>query len=221
MFDKCKTAVVVAPHPDDEVLGVGGTIARLSSEGVDLHVLIITRGCDEELTRRNRSDAQAAHEILGVKETRFLDFPAAGLDRVPHADLNQAIRDVFGSLQPDVVFLPFPGDIHNDHKEVFESGLVVVRPNHKKFPKTVACYETLSETNWNAPFSEPYFRPNMYLSIEGFLEKKIAAFKKFSLQIQEWPNERSVEGIEALARHRGATVNLQAAEAFLLVRNVI
>jgi len=221
MFEQNKKVLVVAPHPDDEVLGVGGTIARFSSIGAKICVLIITRGSDEELTKRNRSDALEAHRILGVSETRFLDFPAAGLDQTPHAKLNQALSDAFSAWRPDVLFLPFQGDIHRDHKEVFESALVAVRPNNKAFPRTVACYETLSETNWNAPFSEPYFRPSMYLSIEGFLREKIEAFRKFSLQVQKWPHERSVEGIEALAMHRGATVRLQAAEAFMLVRHVI
>ena len=220
MFENHRNIVVVAPHPDDEVLGAGGTIARLSAKGADVRVLIVTRGEDEGLTKKNRSDALSAHRILGVKDTRFLDFPAAGLDRVPHADLNRVLKEALNDWAPDILFLPFPGDIHRDHKAVFESSLVAVRPNKEKYPRLIACYETLSETFWNAPFSEPFFKPDIFFSIEGFLEIKIEAFEKFSLQIQTWPHERSRQGIENLARNRGGIVSLKAAEAFVLVRYV-
>jgi len=220
MFNDLKDVVVVAPHPDDEVLGVGGTIARLSDSGINVKVVLMTRGKDPALTARNRSDALEAHKVLGVAETLFLDFPAAGLDQIAHATLNKALCEVFENWKPETIFLPFPGDIHRDHKEVFESAMVATRPNSSSYPKIVLCYETLSETNWSAPFQLPAFNPNVFLSIEGYLETKTEAFKKFTMQVQQWPHERSVESIEALAKHRGATVFFREAEAFMLVRSI-
>lgn len=220
MLDKLGEVLVVAPHPDDEVLGAGGTIARLAGMNRAVTVVIMTRGDDVTATEKNRADALLAHEVLGVHETIFLDLPAAGLDTVRHAEVNAAVRDVIDSKRFDAVFLPFPGDIHRDHKEVFLSSLVAVRPLSRRVPAWTICYETLSETNWGAPFEQPGFRPNIYVSIEAVLQRKLEAFGKFSRQVKSAPHERSEMGIKALAQYRGFTVHCEAAEAFMLVRHI-
>jgi LmbE family N-acetylglucosaminyl deacetylase len=217
--------LVIATHPDDEVLGVGGTIARLVDEGKQVTVTIVTRGdslmFDEKLVEQGREEAREAHRLLGVKETLFLDkFPAAKLDQVPHHELNRALQELIQTMQPSVLFIPFVGDIHLDHQLVFKSALVAVRPQGQFTPHTVLAYETLSETNWNAPYLSPGFCPDLYVDISEYIEQKLKAIKMFRSQLHPFPNERSVEAIQALATHRGATVGCHAAEAFVLIRKI-
>ena len=216
--------LVVAPHPDDEVLGVGGTMARHAAEGAEVSVVIATKGYppdfSEDLVRRGREEARCAHQVLGVHETLFLDFPAAGLDTVPHSALNAGLGGVMARVQPDVLYLPFNGDLHRDHQRVFASALVAARPGHANTPRAIYAYETLSETNWNAPLLSPGFAPNVFTDISAHLEKKLAAMRSYASQVKQAPHERSVETLRALATLRGSTVGYAAAEAFVLVRQI-
>lgn len=219
-------ALILAPHPDDEVLGTGGVIARLCTGGHDVRVAIVTSGqpplFDEESVARVRGEAIAAHQVLGLEETRFMEgFPAAGLDTVPAHMLNAAISREIESIEPDVLFIPFGGDIHSDHQRVFTSALVAARPSQHTSVTTIMAYETLSETNWYAPPITPAFIPNAWVDISESLEKKIAAFETYESQVKSFPHERSSEAIRALARFRGATVGVQAAEAFIVIRHVV
>lgn len=216
--------LVVAPHPDDEVLGVGGTMARLAAAGEEVHVAVVTKGFppywDPEFIEQGRREAAEAHRRLGVREAYFLDFPAAALDTVPHRDLNAALGEVFARVRPQTVFVPFVGDIHADHQAVFLSALVAARPSGAAPPRALLAYETLSETNWNAPYLGPAFVPTVYSDVSAHLEAKLEAMRCFASQLKEFPHERSAEALRALAMLRGATVGLAAAEAFVLVRQV-
>lgn len=217
--------LVIAPHADDEILGVGGTISRLINEGADVYVAVITsfhEGLREYgSTGLARREAIGAHEFLGVKETILVrDIPAVKVDVTPHMQVNKAIRDLVVKTNPDVMFIPFAGDIHKDHRLIFESCMVAVRPNSDIFPARVYAYETLSETNWNAPYLSPPFTPNLFIDITDHLERKIQAFEKFNSQVRTFPHERSSEAIKILAKYRGATAGLQAAEAFVLIRGI-
>jgi N-acetylglucosamine malate deacetylase 1 len=220
-----QNVLVIAPHPDDEVLGVGGTMARLRRLGAKVRVAIMTRGhsplFDPEVSVVGRREAREAHSLLGVAETRFLDFPAAELDGVAHQALNREIEKLVTECRPDAVFVPFVGDIHQDHKEIFDSTLVAVRPNRAGYPAIVMAYETLSETNWNAPYLTPAFNPNVFVDVADTLEVKLEAMRAFASQSKAFPHERSEETIRALATLRGSTVFRQAAEAFVLVRGVL
>jgi N-acetylglucosamine malate deacetylase 1 len=224
MLNSVQRALVIAPHPDDEVLGCGGTIARLAAAGREVHVAIVTTGrpprVPQALVDRVRDEIAAAHDVLGVRQSHFLGFPAAELDGVPHADLNGAIGDVVSGLKPDLLLLPFFGDVHLDHQLAFISGMVAARPQPRHFPRLVLAYETLSETNWFAPGITPTFSPNVYIDISDHLDSKVAAFSCFASQVREFPNERSFEALRALATLRGATVNRAAAESFMLIRHV-
>jgi LmbE family N-acetylglucosaminyl deacetylase len=216
-------ALVVAPHPDDEVLGVGGTVARLAAAGVPVDVAVVTKGFppqwDVEFIARGRREAAEAHALLGVRETTYLDFPAAALDTVPHRDLNAALAALIARVRPHTLFVPFVGDIHADHQLVFASALVAARPSTSAPPRTILAYETLSETNWNAPYVTPAFAPTVYVDIAAHVDTKVAAMRCFASQIKPFPHERSAESLRALALLRGATVGLAAAEAFVLVRH--
>ena len=217
--------LVIAPHPDDEVLGAGGTMARLSALGQEVFVAVVTTGkppiYSDKSVARVRAEADSAHDLLGVKETFWLDQPAAELPEVKNIVLNGAIGDVVQRISPQTILVPFPGDIHVDHQLVFQSTLVASRPHQATYPRTILAYETLSETNWNAPYITPPFVPNIYLDISDYLERKILAMGKFASQLRISPHERSVESLRALAVMRGATVHREAAEAFVLVRHVV
>lgn len=224
ILNRLERVVVVAPHADDEVLGCGATIARLASLGVEVHVVIVTRGCpplfSKELVERVAAEAKASHSRLGVHQTHWLDFPAAGLDGVPRSELNQEIGRVLTSIAPDTVFAPFVGDLHFDHQIVFDAVMVWARPRSEAAPPRIWTYETLSETNWSAPGLSPTFAPNLFVDVTDFLEAKIEAFALFASQVHQFPDERSLEALRSLARMRGATVHRAAAEAFMIIRQV-
>ncbi|WP_150292001.1 PIG-L deacetylase family protein [Sphingobium estronivorans] len=220
-----RRVAVVAPHADDEILGCGGTMARAAAAGAQVHVVVVTRGqpplFDEELVQVIRKETLHAHEMIGVAETHFLDFPAAGLDQVKSSDLNHAISSALSRIEPDLLLIPFIGDIHLDHQAVFNAALVHARPRSAAVPGCVLAYETLSETNWLAPGITPAFIPNMFVDIGDTIERKIAAFQTFETQVKPAPDERSIEAIRALATLRGATVHRRAAEAFVVIRQII
>ena len=224
MIARIARALVLAPHPDDDVLGVGGVMARLAAAGARVEVGIVTEGKAPQFAAAQvaqvRAEAAAAHALLGVAATHHLGLPAAGLDRLAHADLNRAIADLVVAVRPDTLFVPFPGDIHRDHQLVFEAAMVAVRPAGPDYPVRVLAYETLSETNWNAAFLTPAFTPNVFIDISDTLQTKLGAFAAFASQVRAFPAERSVEALSALARLRGATVHRAAAEAFVLIREV-
>ncbi len=220
-----RTICILAPHPDDEVLGVGGTLARYAAEGHETHVVVVTKGgpprYSAKVVETSRREAALAHAVLGIHATHFLGLPAAELDRVPHGEVNAAIGRVLQEIGPDELFLPFIGDIHLDHQLTFLSALVACRPHGQPFPAVIRAYETLSETNWNAAYLTPPFVPNHYVDISAFLDTKLKALGCFAGEMRAFPHERSLEAVRALAMHRGATVGRSAAEAFVTVRSVI
>ena len=217
--------LVVAPHPDDEVLGPGGTIARFASSGADVAVVIMTRGrppqFSEESTEALRAETKAAHAALGVTSSHFLDLPAAGLDTVPHAEMNSKLAAVFAEVGPTKLFVPFNGDMHTDHQLTFTSALVCARPGRTGAPRAVYAYETLSETFWNAPYLTPDFVPTLFVDITGSIDTKLEAMSCYRSQVQPPPHERSLQAIQALATFRGASVDVAAAEGFVLVRQML
>lgn len=220
-----RRAAVIAPHPDDEVLGCGGTIARLVAEGCKVDVITVTKGrppmFPAEVMEVVFAEARQSHGHLGINQSHFLDFPAAGLDQVAHSEINAGLGRVLDAIAPDTIFVPFIGDIHLDHQIVFTSALVWARPRNAAAPCRVWAYETLSETNWWAPGITPPFVPNCFVDISGFLDKKIEAFQFFKSQVKSFPDERSPEALRALATSRGASIFREAAEAFMVVREIL
>lgn len=216
--------LIIAPHLDDEVLGVGGSMARWAQEGHAVHVAVVTRGCQPLYTDAEeeacREEARAAHLALGVAATWFLDLPAAELDTLPQRDLNATLGDLVSTCRPEELYLPFLGDVHRDHQLVFRGGMVAARPSRSGYPRRIYAYETLSETNWNAPLLTPAFIPNHFVDISAFLDLKLEAMAAYRSQVQAPPHERSLASLKALATLRGATVGLDAAEAFIAIRTV-
>lgn len=214
--------LVVAPHPDDEVLGPGGTIAKLAAAGHDVDVVVVTRTepplFPSEALETARREATAAHRVLGIRSSRFLSLPAAGLDTVPHAQVNSDLLEVFLEVRPATLLVPFVGDLHLDHQRAFLSALVCARPSGGAAPRAIYAYETLSETNWNAPYLAPGFTPNVFVDIADHLDTKLRAMAEYGSQLRPFPHERSLEALRALATLRGSTVGCPAAEGFVLVR---
>lgn len=212
----------VAPHPDDEILGCGGTIWKHARSGDQVHVLIATRGdkkiYSDERVKNVRQEALKAHQLLGVAETRFLDFPAPNLDTVSLAELASAIKGVITELKIDTIYLPHHGDIHHDHTAVFNAGLVASRPANGVSVHAIYAYETLSETEWAIPNGSEAFIPTRFVNIGDALEHKLDAMKCFKSQLREFPNPRSLETIESLAKYRGSTMGFHMAEAFMVIR---
>lgn len=216
--------LVVAPHADDEILGVGGTMAKYVAEGRDVYVCIVTTGhpsmYPQDILEEIRRETQEAHNYLGVKKTHFLEFPAVMLNQVSTPDLNQRLSDVINEVKPDVVFIPHFGDMHQDHHIVSQATMVAVRPINDHKVREVYSYETLSETEWNIPHSGNAFIPNTFINISDYLQNKIRAMSYFKTQLRSFPHPRSLEALESLARLRGSTIGVRAAEAFCLIRRV-
>ncbi len=216
--------LVVAPHADDEVLGCGGLIKKKSREGNDVYILIVTRGApslySEEKVLNVREEAKNAHKILGVKETLFLSFHAPELDITSNAKIARAIYEVILKYEIEEMYIPHRGDIHADHHAVAMACLVASRPVNNNSIKTVYAYETLSETEWAPPFSSDVFIPNHFVNITKHFPDKLRAMACFKSQVKTFPNPRSLETIEALAKFRGATIGYERAEAFMVIRQI-
>lgn len=225
-----KNILILAPHPDDEILGCGGLISKEVKNNNHVYVAIMTNGnvgapelFPIEGTERGREEAKKAHALLGVKKTFFYDFPAPRLDSEPSYKINIEISKLLNQLDIDDLYIPHRGDIHKDHRIIYESALVAARPLHEKSVKRILSYETLSETEWAAPFGDVVFIPNVFVELsESDINNKVEAFKCFSEpRIKYAPHSRSSDGIKNLAKYRGSTITTYYAEAFSLVREIL
>ncbi len=216
--------LVFAPHPDDEIIGVGGTIAKRAKAGEEVYVCIVTKGQEpvfhKEFIEQGRRECKEADAKIGVKETIFLDFPAVMLETIPRYEFNGRISEVVQKIKPDEVYIPHRGDMQIDHQMVADAVMVAVRPRGETYPRRVYAYETLSETGWNIPNTVNEFIPTVYEDITETHNMKIEAMRIFESQLAQFPSARSIGAIEALAKFRGATVSVEAAEAFSLIREV-
>ena len=223
MIGNPQRIVVIAPHPDDETLGTGGTIARFAATGVEVSVLIVSGHLPPlyplpafETTRR---EAEAALNLLGARHWEFLQIPATKVHELPVAELNEKIAGYIRRINPEVVLLPFP-DRHIDHRVIFDASVVACRPVHRDAPKLVLAYETLSETHWNAPGIEPAFVPELFVDISDVMQRKSEALAHYASQLQHSPS-RSVDAVKALARFRGSQNGCEYAEAYKVIRAVV
>ena len=217
--------LVVAAHPDDEVLGCGATIARLSEEGFEVFACILSRGAvsrkqSQAERKKNLAELKAgteeAAEILGIKKLFLLDLPDNSFDSVPLLKVIKKVEEVVAKVKPGIVFTHHRNDLNVDHRITFQAVLTALRPDGKDSPK-LYCFETLSSTEWNYPSS---FSPNCFFNVEKHLDKKLEAMRCYKSELRQRPHPRSVEGIKALAAYRGMSVGLSQAEAFELVREV-
>jgi len=213
--------LVIAPHPDDEVIGAGGTIARHVAEGDEVSLCIVTQAYSppwpEGYVETARRQVEAARKVLGVKQVLFLGFPTVKLNAVPNTELTSALQKVVDEAKPEVVYTSSASDVNQDHRIVFEATLVATRPLPGSSVRRLLSYEVGPAARFgNAPFF-----PNVFVDIEAFLGKKLEAMKCYETELQEPPHPRSLAGLELIARERGLSVGLRAAECFELVREIL
>ena len=219
--------LVFAPHRDDEIIGVGGTILKRKAAGDRVAVCVVTSsaGCDipekiRKYTDMVHEEMLAAHRFCGINQYYGLPFEPVVLESYPRADINKAMMDIILIEQPEEVYIPFWGDMQKDHRVATDAAMVVLRAKYNHSVRRIYAYETLSETGINLPNEENAFIPNVFEDITRYLAKKIEALSFFKSQFYDFPDLRSLETVEALAKYRGSTVNVKAAEAFMLIREV-
>jgi|TARA_B110000116_G_C16702372_1_gene520469 LmbE family N-acetylglucosaminyl deacetylase len=219
-----KKAIIIAPHPDDETLGVGGTIKRMINESVKVSVLIVSGHMPPlyKITdyKKTLEESKKVFKYLGVKDYEFLNIPATKVNEISVAELNGKISKFVNKRNPDTIFAPFP-DRHIDHRIIFDSSIVASRPVKNNSPKNVLLYETLSETHWNVPTAEPSFIPDLFINIDSEIKNKLLALKLYKSQINKKNPSRSIEAAKALAKFRGSQNGCNYAEAFKVARIVI
>ena len=219
----------MAAHPDDEVLGCGGTIAKLADQGTIVHVAFFADGIfsreviagmqQDELNVR-RSAAKNACAILGVKSVFFGDFPDNRMDTVALLYIIKVVEELLAKYQPEMVFTHHAGDVNIDHRRLHEAVVTACRPQIGCSVKTLLCFEVPSSTEWQLLGSAPAFTPNWFVDISETLDRKLAALDAYASELRAWPHPRSLKGVQHLAHWRGATVGVDAAEAFILGRQM-
>ena len=227
-----RQVIVVAAHPDDEVLGCGGTIARHADSGDQVHVLIVAEGSTSRQQKRDRSQvgdelsalakaAQAAGSILGAASVELLDLPDNRLDSLDRLDLIKRIEECVERHQPECVYVHHAGDVNVDHRRLHEAVVTACRPTPGHVVKSLLSFEVASSTEWQPPGSAPAFQPNWFVDISAQWERKKEALSTYLSEMRDWPHARSLKAVEHLARWRGAQVGVEAAEAFCLLRQLV
>lgn len=220
-----RVILVVAPHPDDESLGCGGTLLRHIDEGDSVHWLIITtmtssQGFSAEriATRNMEIDMVAStYRFAGVHRS---EFPTTRLDTLPMGDLVGAIGKIFQTVRPDTVYIPYRNDAHSDHAAVFDATVSCCKSFRHPSVKRVYAYETLSETEFGLRSDDPGFRPNLFTDIGDRLERKLQILNLYAGEMGAFPFPRSEECVRAQATLRGSKAGLHAAEAFMVLKEV-
>ena len=219
--------LIVCAHPDDETLGMGGTIARLVNENNTIHVLFITDGSSSqyenyrEMIEIKKIEMKNALNELGVQQFDFHMLPDMQLDVTAQIKINAVIVDKISQFKPDIVYTHFWGDINSDHRRVFDSTMVAVRPTVNQSVKCVYCYETPSSTEWQAPKNDSVFNPNRFVDITDFHEKKISALKFYKSELREFPHPRSEKAVSIYDQRNGIVIARKYAERFVVIREII
>jgi len=227
-----KTALVVAAHPDDEVLGCGATIARLSHEGWDVHVLIVAEGSTSRQEKRDvvasseelsclAKCAEDANKILGVSSVSLLSLPDNRMDSMDLLDIVKIVEEYIAKYQPVLVFTHHVGDVNVDHKVLHDAVIAACRPQPGYVVKELLFFEVPSSTEWRPAASGIYFTPDYFYDVSEHISTKLKALSAYGPEMRNFPHPRSIDAVNHLARWRGASVGCQAAEAFMLGRCII
>lgn len=226
---KAEKILAVVAHADDEVLGCGGTLARHSSEGHEVRVLVLADGVS---SRFNADEDQynAVHEriefakdaakVLGVSDIQFTGYPDNQMDTVPLLEVIRSVESYLKRFPADTVYTHHCGDLNIDHRITGRAVVTATRPTPHACVQNLYAFEVPSSTEWQFESSGPPFKPNLYSDITSTLDKKVEALRAYKTEINEFPNSRSIEACENLARWRGSNVGVRAAEAFILIRGI-
>lgn len=226
------TILVIAPHADDETLGMGGTIAKYSENGQRVVVAIMTGHGEvkknpvgpRKIWKIVRKEALEATKVLGITKLHFLEMPAVLMTEMPIHEVNKVIHNLLNEVRPSILFIPYIFDLHGDHRSIVRGLSVAWRPVSEMGCniREIFMYETLSETHWNIQPHEAPFVPNTYVDISGkYIKRKIDAMSCYKSQLKIFPDNRSIEAIEALSKMRGSFARMYAAEAFIQIRRFI
>ena len=229
IIEKGGVVLVVAAHPDDEVLGCGGTVARLSREGGRIYTLILGEGVTSRDKRRNpelrkkdiaslKDQAKRAKEILGIKETFLYDFPDNRFDTVAILDIIKVIEDIKERVRPDVILTHYAEDLNIDHRIVYNAVITAARPLKDESVKVIYSFETPSSTEWSFPIR---FSPDLFIDISKTIDIKLKAAAAYRDEMRRYPHPRSLEGLRVSAKYWGMKAGVGYAEALKTVRAVI
>ncbi|MEA4830967.1 hypothetical protein SDC9_14622 [bioreactor metagenome] len=218
--------IVIAPHPDDETLGCGGTILKHIAYGDNVYWLIVTsideqHGFSKEKVDQRNKEIEKVCKIYPFIDTFKLNIPTATLDQVSKGELVNKFGHIFNKVCPDIIYLPFKGDVHSDHKIVFDAAVSCTKWFRYSSIKRVLCYETISETDFGLDPTERNFFPNVFVDITPYLEKKLKAMKIYKSELGTHPFPRNEKVIRSLAMVRGAASGCDFAEAFVLLKEII
>lgn len=220
--------LIIAAHPDDEVLGAGGTIAKYAMNGADVRLLIVTDGSTSQyrdaprlaqILAQKKQETASAAELLGIREVLYGALPDMKLDMTEHIRVNQVIEHVVDDFRPDIVFTHFYGDVNLDHQCVHRSTLVACRPVEGQCVRELYSYFVPSATDWSVPSCAAAFLPNTFVDISGdCAERKYAAMAAYATELREYPHPRSIAALRALDQANGVHVGRRAAECFMAHR---
>jgi len=222
-IEQMKNILVVAPHPDDETLGCGGTILLLKGQGYKIFWLIVTsmsqeNGFTKERIEKRQIEVELVSNAYGFECVKNLGIPPTKVGEIPFGSLVQMISKEFNEIKPNILLLPFYNDVHTDHKIAVEACLSCTKWFRYPYVETVLAYETLSETDFNINTCNNKFEPNVYIDISDYLERKIQIMNTYKSELSHFPCPRSEKAINSLAYLRGAQCGSMAAEAFELQR---
>ena len=225
-----RNVLIVAAHPDDEILGVGGTVRVLADAGVVVRALILAEGQTSRTEKREdtppdviirlRENAAAAAEIMGFASIDFCDFPDNRMDGVDLLDIIKAVSQYIEKYSPDTIFTHHHGDLNIDHRRVCEAVLTACRPTGKDTVRRIYAFETPSSTEWNYTY-ENSFRPNVYVDISEVIDAKTQGMECYESERTVFPHPRSGEALRALAQYRGSNSGMEYAEGFMLLREML
>jgi N-acetylglucosamine malate deacetylase 1 len=216
--------LVFAAHPDDEVLGMGGTIAVHVDRGDDIRIVVVTDGSstqypgDAGIRARKKEEALRAAEELGVTDYVHLDLPDMRLDTLPHVEVNAVVEEHVRNFAAERVYTPHP-DVNRDHRALFDSVAVATRPVPEQTVRRLYTYAPTSSTEWT-PAALNWFVPNWFVEITGTIERKVAAFMHYETERRDYPHPRSERAIRAAAEFHGSSCGRELAEPFVLVRGL-
>jgi LmbE family N-acetylglucosaminyl deacetylase len=222
--------LVIAAHPDDEVLGCGGAIARMAQEGHSVYIAILGEGMTSRYSKREGADQELLESLhtrsrqvamfLGAKDLFMFNLPDNRFDTVPLLDVVKVIETLIMQVEPHSVYTQHGGDLNIDHAIVYRATLAATRPMSGGPVKQVYAYEVPSSTEWSFAQFAPVFQPNVFVDISATLDMKIQAMQMYESETRLFPHPRSPEALRAIAQRWGSVAGLQAAEAFSLVRDV-
>ena len=219
-----KRVLVIAAHPDDELLGLGATVSLHVSCGDSVTIAIVadngTARYEDETIETVRHCARQAARQLGVTEVRFAGLADQKLDTVPILEITQWIEVILRDIQPQIIYTHHRRDINHDHRVVYEATMTAARPYNSPYVERILCFETPSATEWSGPYAEDSFVPTVYVDITGHLETKLNAMSAYKTEIRPYPHPRSLEALRTRAAHWGSVIGVVAAEPFMLMREI-